>query len=272
MSKLVELFKTENPVIGMIHLMPLMGYRDFTSLEEVMEKALGDLKTLEKGGVDGVMIENNYDLPHKIFVDPETVASMTYVICKLRKMTKLPLGVCVLWNDYRAALAIAKSGGASFIRIPVFVDCVKTSYGTVEASYKEVQGAKNELGAEDILLFTDIHVKHATILNKERIEISAKKAMQNGSDALIVTGKWTADAPLIEDLRKVRKKIGNFPIIIGSGATEKNAHALLEYGNGIIVGTSLKTGKKQVENVNIKSYREKISLLKVKRFIKAVKL
>ena len=89
MNKLAETFKTKNPVIGMIHLMPLMGYKEFTSLEEVMKKALSDLRTLEKGGVDGVMIENNYDLPHKIFVGPETVASMTYLVCKLRKMTKL---------------------------------------------------------------------------------------------------------------------------------------------------------------------------------------
>ena len=44
---------------------------------------------------------------------------MTFIGEKLRKATKLPLGISVLWNDYDAALSIAKILNLQFIRIPL---------------------------------------------------------------------------------------------------------------------------------------------------------
>lgn len=43
----------------------------------------------------------------------------------------------------------------------------------------------------------------------------------------------------------------------------------MKYADGVIVGTSLKSGKAQKENVNIKGYKEKIDIKKVKEFTTA---
>jgi hypothetical protein len=269
---LKNIFKTKNPIIGMVHFPPLLGYKDFPGIKKCLQKSISDARILERGGVDGIMFENNYDIPHQEFVGAETVAIMTFLIQKISKEISLPFGINVLWNDYKAALSIAKVTGASFIRVPVFVDSVKTQYGKILAQPEKILSFREKIKASKIALFTDIHVKHAKLLEPKTISKSAKEAVKKGSDALIITGKWTGDAPNISDLQKVRKEVGkDFPILIGSGATRDNVATLLKYADGVIVGTALKTGKIRAKEVNLKPWQERISLKKTKEFVKAVK-
>jgi hypothetical protein len=112
------------------------------------------------------------------------------------------------------------------------------------------------------------------MLEEKTISESAREAIKNGSDAIIITGKWTGDAPNVDDLDEARKTVGkDFPILIGSGATKENANLLLKYATGIIVGTSLKTGKilSKEEEVNLKPWEESIDLEKVKEFVEKVR-
>ncbi|MEK7479614.1 MAG: BtpA/SgcQ family protein, partial [Patescibacteria group bacterium] len=119
--------------------------------------------------------------------------------------------------------------------------------------------------AEDIALFTDIHVKHAEIISRMNIIESAQMAIQKGADALIVTGKWTGNAPDIEELKKVRQAVKTFPIFIGSGVSEKNIKKLFQYANGVIVSTSLKEGGSKTGEINIKGWGQRIARTKVAR-------
>ncbi len=257
----------------MVHFPPLLGYKNFPGLKVCLKKSLNDAKTLEKGGVDGIIVENNYDFPHKIFVGSETITCMTYLTEEIVKSVSVPVGINVLWNDYKASLSIAKVVGAKFVRVPVFVDSVQTQYGKILAQPKEVISFRKKIGASDVLLFTDIQVKHAKPLERKSISQSAKEAIKSGSDALIITGKWTGDAPDISEVTQARKAVGKkFPILIGSGATKENVTFLLQYANGVIVGTSLKTGqiRSKREEVNLKPWHERISLKKAREFVEIV--
>ncbi len=270
-SKFSKIFKKKKVVIGVIHFPPLLGYSGFPGFKTALHNALKDLNAFEKGGVDGIIIENNYDIPHKIFVEPQTILSMVVLGTEVRTATKLPIGVSVLWNDFKAAFSIAKIIGAKFIRIPVFVDKVKTNYGIVTSTPKIVLEYQKEIKAQDIALFTDIHVKHAKLLNKRPIEKSALKAIESGSDSLIITGKWTAKAPDLKELVAVRKSVGDFPILIGSGADKKNIKELLKHADGVIVSTSLKQGSNKKGEVNIKGWKQRINREKVRKLIETVK-
>ena len=73
------IFPKRNSIIGMIALPPLPGYPEFRDLDSVIERALGDLNTLQQGGIDGVCIENDYDQPHQLIVGPEIVAAFTII-------------------------------------------------------------------------------------------------------------------------------------------------------------------------------------------------
>ncbi len=265
--------KNKKNIIGVIHLAPTIGYDKFIDHETLLNNSLHDLKSLDEGGVDAIMIENNYDFPHKIVVSPETVAFMGYIIQKIKENTKLPIGICVLWNDYRASLTLAKIYGCDFIRVPVFVDEVKTDFGGITGNPKDVIEFRRKISGENITLLTDIQVKHAELVNKRPIEESAIEAINKGSNGLIITGKWTADAPTIEDLKKVKKITGEIPVVIGSGANKDNIKSLFEFADAVIISTSLKEGevKSPQEERNIKSYEARIDINKVKEFIDVVK-
>lgn len=270
--KFLKIFKKDNNIIiGAIHLPPLVGYSKFPGFSVAIKNALADLKAFEKGGADGIIFENNYDLPHKIFVDPPIVSAMTHIGKKLKNATMLPMGISVLWNDYRAALSIAKKLDLQFIRVPVFIDDVKTDFGIIKRQAKKIIKLRNSMGANHIALLTDIHVKHSELLSDNNIVASAKRAIKNHSDAVIITGQKTGDSPVVANVEKVRKHIGSFPILIGSGLDKNNAVKLFEHANGAIVSTSLKYGTKKIGERNIKSYQARIGVRKVDELTRSLK-
>ena len=269
--KISKIFKkNRNIIIGAIHLPPLLGYKDFPGFDVALKNALADLKSLESGGVDGVIFENNYDIPHKIFVDAPIISSLAFLGEKLKKATRLPLGISVLWNDYKSALSIAKTLQLQFIRIPVFVDAVRTDYGVIKGEPKKVIDFRKSIGAENVALFTDIHVKHAKLLSRYNLIASARLAIKNKSDAIIITGKWTGNAPSLEEVKILRNEIGKFPILLGSGVDKNNIKNLFNFSNGAIVSTSLKGGAKKPREINVKSYGQRIDKSKVKKLCKII--
>ncbi|OHA16283.1 MAG: hypothetical protein A3G52_04535 [Candidatus Taylorbacteria bacterium RIFCSPLOWO2_12_FULL_43_20] len=270
-NKLQKIFKKKNKiVIGALHFSHLLGYPKFAGFKKILKDAVSDLRALENGGVDGIILENNYGLSPE-FVDTPVAISMGYLIGEIKKMTKLSLGVDVLWNDYKTAFALAKTYDLQFIRVPVFVDTVKPYCGKIVGDAKKVLETRKMLGAESVAIFADIHVKHAKLLSKDSLSVSAKKAVKAGADAVIVTGTWTGKKPSEEDLIIVRKAIGNHSIMVGSGADKDNISDLFKIADGVIVSTSLKKGgvKKGVRNV--KSHTQRLDVKKVKEFMTKVK-
>ena len=88
-NSLSEIFnKDRNITIGAIHFAPLFGYKDFPGYEVILKNSLEDLTAFQGGGVDGVIIENNYDIPHKIFVEKEIVNMMTRLGKEIKKKGK----------------------------------------------------------------------------------------------------------------------------------------------------------------------------------------
>ena len=268
---LKRIFKKDKKVIiGAIHFAPLLGYPDYPGFKTTLNNAIKDLSAFEEGGVDGVIIENNYDVPHKIEVNKETVDLMIKLGQEIKKKTNLTIGVNILWNDFRSALFIAKTIGAQFIRIPVFVDKVETDYGIIEGKPEEVINYRKEIGAENIAIFTDIHVKHSILLSTRSITESAQEAIKMGSDGIIITGKWTGDAPDIEELKQTRNAINDFPLLIGSGTNEANINTLFNYADGAIVSTSLKEGSEIQTEVNVKKYEQRIDLKRVRKIVSTI--
>lgn len=272
MNKIKDIFrKNENIVIGAIHFPPLLGYPDFPGMKAASRNALQDLKAFSRGGADGVIFENNYDIPHTVEADSGTVASMAYLGAEIARSASIPVGVNVLWNDFKTGLVLAKILNLSFIRVPVFVDTVKTDCGIIKGNARAVVDFRKKIKAERVALFTDIHVKHSKLLSHYSIIESARRAIKAGSDGLIITGKWTGDAPDLDELARVRKAVGRFPIIVGSGADKSNVAALLRYANGVIVGTSLKQGRARKGEANVTAYGQRVDKRKASLFMRTVR-
>lgn len=263
-------FDVHNAIIGAIHLVPLKGYDEFPGEQKMIELALKDLHAFQDGGVDAVIFENNYDLPHHEHISKDNYQLMLAAGRALQQIATIPLGVNVLWNDYRSALRLAHELNLSFIRVPVFVDDVRTSYGDFVAVAAKVVEARTELDAEETKIYADIHVKHSEILSTHTIEESARLAIDAGADGLIVTGMWTGDSPDILDLERVRKVVGDFPIIVGSGADNGNIVELFKYADAAIVSTSLKEGTIDISHTNLSAWEQRIDQSKVEAIMKVV--
>lgn len=261
--------KNKPMVIGMIHLAPLLGYPDFPGFEKVEKKFLADLKALIAGGVDAIMIENNYDIPHYEVAKPSTVPQLTDICLKARKLTTKPLGLSVLWNDYETAFAIAKIADFQFVRIPVFVDKVKTDYGIFSGKAEECVQFRKDINAENILILADIQVKHATHLIKRTLAKTAEEAIKNKADAVIVTGKWTGDPPTIDDVLQTKKAAGKTPVVLGSGITPENIH---DYDvDAVIVGTYFKEQELKGKNkANVFPWQSKMLAARVKKLMEKI--
>ncbi len=256
-----ELFPRPKPVIGMIALPPLPGCKAYTSIEDLIECALFDLAALEQGGVDAVLVENDFDDPRRLTVGPEGVAAMTRVTHEVVARAHVPVGVQVLLNDWRASLAVAALTGARFVRLDFFVDRVRIKAGPIEPEPEAVLAYRAQIGASHVALFTDIQVKYSELIDGPKpMELSAAQALAAGSDALIITGSATGIQPAVEDLLAARQGAGKLPILIGSGTTPENAGALLPHVDGAIIGTALRAGP---------TARDRVDEMRVARLVAA---
>jgi len=260
-----EIFKVEKPVIAMVHLRPLPGsphYDPSNSVEDLVEAALKDARALESGGVDGILISNESDIPYLFKVGPETIASMTYIASRVMEEVSIPVGIDVLWGDARAALAIAKVIGSKFIRT-LMSGVYASDLGLINTDGAEVMRYRKFIGADDIRIFIYINPEFASSLSPRPLSIIAKTLRWlKMADAYCVSGPMPGMPPDIEELKKMRKEVPDVPLIANTGMNKDNVAEYLKYVDGVIVGTSLKVG-----NVTLNPVDEN----KVKEFMKVVK-
>ena len=94
-----ELFKVEKPIIALLHLRALPGDPDFCgNIEKVIDQAKADLQALQDGGVDGVLIANEFSLPYQLKAEPVTVGAMGYIVGRLKDEIHVPFGVNIVFN------------------------------------------------------------------------------------------------------------------------------------------------------------------------------
>ncbi|MGV0027050.1 photosystem I biogenesis protein BtpA [Phormidesmis priestleyi] len=261
---LKQVFKTPNPIIGVVHLLPLpTSPRWGGNLKAVFDRAEQEATALAAGGVDGIIVENFFDAPFpKDQVDPAVVSAMTLVIHRLQSMVTLPIGINVLRNDARSAIAIASCVEAHFIRVNVWTGIMATDQGLIEGRAHELLRYRRELGS-DVKIFADVLVKHARPLGSPNLTTAVQDTIERGlADAVILSGWATGSPPSLEDLELASAAACETPVLIGSGANWENIPTLMQAADGVIVSSSLKRqGKRE----------QAIDPIRVSRFVEATR-
>lgn len=237
-----QLFTTRTPIIGVVHLLPLpTSARWGGSLKAVIDRAEQEATALASGGVDGIIVENFFDAPFtKNQVDPAVVSAMTVVIQRIQNLVTVPIGLNVLRNDGRSAIAIASCVNAQFVRINVLTGVMATDQGFIEGEAHQLLRYRRELGS-DVKIFADVLVKHARPLSSPNLTVAVKDTIERGlADAVILSGWATGSPPDQEDLELASAAAAGTPVFIGSGANWENVGTLLQAADGVIVSTSLK--------------------------------
>ncbi|MCL1474283.1 photosystem I biogenesis protein BtpA [Argonema antarcticum] len=239
---LKQIFKTQHPIIGVVHLLPLpTSPRWGGSLKAAIDRAEQEATALASGGVDGIMVENFFDAPFtNSQVDPAVVSSMTLIVSRLMNLIALPVGINVLRNDARSAMAIASCVKAQFIRVNVLTGVMATDQGLIEGQAHQLLRYRRELGS-DVKILADVLVKHARPLGSPNLTVAVQDTIERGlADAVILSGWATGSPPSLEDLELARAAANGTPVFIGSGANWENISTLIQAADGAIVSSSLK--------------------------------
>ena len=237
-----QLFRNPNPIIGVVHLLPLpTSPRWGGNLKAVIDRAEQEATALASGGVDGIIVENFFDAPFtKSQVDPAVVSAMTLVIHRLMNLVTLPLGINVLRNDAHSSMAIATCVKAQFIRVNVLTGVMATDQGLIEGQAHHLLRYRRELGS-DVKILADVLVKHARPLGSPNLTTAVQDTIERGlADAVILSGWATGSPPNLEDLELATAAANGTPVFIGSGASWENISTLMQAADGVIVSSSLK--------------------------------
>jgi uncharacterized protein len=236
-------------LVGVIHLGPLPGSPRYAGdLGALVDRAAREARILAGAGFDAVVVENFGDTPFvPRDVHPVTIAAMTR--CALAVADAAPslaLGINVLRNDARAALAIAAATAATMVRVNVHSGAMLTDQGLIEGRAHETLRERRALGLEHVRLLCDVAVKHAAPLAPRPLaEEVAELCERAGAEAILVTGHGTGAEPNHGELAEVLAA-SRAPVLIASGSTPANVAALLAVEadgrrpHGVIVGSTLR--------------------------------
>lgn len=244
MKPLLSAWKSRDKiVIGMLHLPPLPG-APLSKLgrKQIEETLLRDADALAEGGVHGLMMENFGDVPfYPDRVPACVIAQMTALACAVRAHVDLPLGINVLRNDGRGALAVAQASGANFIRVNVLCGARVADQGLIQGIAHNLLRERTILNANDIKIFADVDVKHSATLAERPLEDEVDDLVERAlADAIVVSGAGTGKASDPVKARRVKKAAPETPVFIGSGITAETIAQFFDAADGFIVGTALK--------------------------------
>jgi hypothetical protein len=249
----------------MVHLWPLPGAPGYTGygMDYVIERALEDARTLVRGGVDGLMVENMWDLPYYVGRDvpPEEMTAQAVAARAVVEEVKVPVGINVVHNGGVVTLSIAVAAGARFIRVCLLTGAQVWDTGELDhGCAADLMRKRKELYAEHIKIFADVDKKHSVRFPGIDLATHIEWTEFYGADAIIVSGKMTGSAPDVEKVKRARE-LATRPVLLGSGTTEENIVEFLRWADGAIVGSSLKVDGDPTNPVDLE---------RVQRYMEAV--
>lgn len=264
------IFGLSQAIIGVVHCPPLPGsprHRGETFVE-TLKLAISDAVAFAEGGVDGLIIENHGDIP---FLKPdqighETSASLAVIADRIGQAVDLPLGINVLANAAIPALAVAKASGARFVRVNQWANAYVANEGLVEGEAARAMRYRAQIGAADVAIFADAHVKHgahAIVADRSVAEL-VRDVEFFDADVVIATGQRTGDAATTEEIGTVRSGTA-LPVLAGSGVTHDNLATILPLVDGIIVASALKHDGvwwNRVDKARVVAFMQKVRTLR----------
>jgi len=265
LKSLADLFGVPKPVIGMVHLWPLPGSPGYTGygMQKIIDHAVQDAEALVEGGVNGLMVENMWDLPYYVgsSVQPEAMTAQAVGAAEVVRSFPLPVGINVIHNGGIVCLSIAVAAGARFIRVCILTGSRLWDTGELDhGCAADLMRKRKDLHAERIHVFADVDKKHSVPFPGIDLATHIEWTEFYGADGVIVSGRMTGSAPDLEKVREV-KRLATRPVLIGSGSDTNNVASFLQFADGIIVGSSLKKDgvmENPVDVNRVRAFMEKV--------------
>lgn len=243
MSRMLEeWFGVSKPVIAMAHFPALPGtprYDVQLGLNGLICRMEKDVQALLEGGVDSIMFCNEDDRPYSFRADFEAIAVITRVITELHPKDR-PFGVDFLW-DAKAALAIAKATGASYIR-EVVTGVYESDMGLWAPDAAGLYRYRRQIDAENVRIFANVAPEFASPLGSRSVAQRARSAVVSSLvDAILIAGPMAGAEPDFSLVKEAKEAVSEaIPVLLNTGARVDNIYKYLQVTDGVIVGSSLK--------------------------------
>lgn len=224
--KFQELFGDNQPVFGMIHLKADDNHN-------VLEVAKREIEIYLANGI--------YPLIENYFGTDDDCEIVLQWMCDTHP--EAVYGVNILGNPQRA-FDLAAQYGAKFIQI----DSV---CGHLEPDKDEeyAEWLKSLRKKADVVLLGGIRFKYQPVNSGRSVQEDLLIGRER-CDAVVCTGTGTGQATPFEKVKEFKAVLGDFPVIVGAGVTDKTAAETAECSNGAIVGSWFKHNHRDVGYVD----------------------
>ena len=117
-----------------------------------------------------------------------------------------------------------------------------TDQGLIQSDAARLLRYRKALGASNVSILADVHVKHATPLAPVPLEDAVVDTVKRGgADGIIISGSGTGSPTAMADL-ETASRVSSAPLYVGSGVTLESVKTLRSQVDGVIVGTAFKEG------------------------------
>lgn len=253
MGWLKEMFGTDKPIIGLLHLKALPGdpfYKSSDTMESLITQAKADLIALQTGGVDGVLITNEFSMPYEKKVSSVTIAAMAYVIGALHGMFTVPYGVEVIY-DSDASIEICAATDARFTRC-VFTGAYVGDLGLIDRDIAKTLRLRRALDMNELKMFYFVNSEGEVYLNdRDEAEITKTMIFNCRPECFVVAGGMAGISPKSTLLSKVKAAAKDIPVFCGTGCRVDTIEDILKIADGAFVGTTFKKDEKFEERIDL---------------------
>lgn len=263
MKWLKKLFGTEKPIIAMLHLDALPGDPEYTSqnsMRKVTDSAKQDLENLQEGGVDGVLISNEFSLPYQRRMSFVTPSAMARVIGELLPQLSIPYGVdCI--SDALATIELSAAVDAQFAR-GTFSGVYVGDGGFYNNDFSFLLRRKHDLGLDELKLLYFLNPESDRNLDTREISNIAKSlAFKANPGGFCISGNAAGIGVDPQDLLRVKEAAPGVPVMANTGCNLQTIAAMLANGDAAVVGTTFKEEgnfRKHVDRERVRNFMRKV--------------
>ncbi|NCD06711.1 MAG: BtpA/SgcQ family protein [Spirochaetia bacterium] len=267
-----KLFKVRKPIIAMLHLDPLPGdprYKFNSNMKTVVKHAKEDLRALQNGGVDGVLISNEFSLPYERRMSYVTPSAISRVVGELKESLKIPFGIdCI--SDALATIETAAAVEADFVR-GTFSGVYVGDGGLYNNDFSKLLRRKAALHLDNLKMLYFINPESDKNLDIRSVEeIATSTIFKSHPDGLCISAKAAGKDVSDELIKSVKLANPNAFIICNTGCNLDTIEKKLQVSDAAIVGTYFKIDgnfeSQDLENIRVDENRVKAFMDKVKTY------
>lgn len=229
-------------------------------LEDIINEAIKEAKTLYDTGIRNIMIQNVKDVPFNDSSDIQTIASMT-AICKAIRdnvPTDCILGLSMLKDNGKALVTVASAAQMDYIRPKCYIGAVVAHDGIHEGIINDVLNTKQELKWNGEII-PDIFDRSTSRLSDTSLIEAVGQATSFGlCNAINIAGKNFEESIAMVD--EIKKKYPNLYVNLGGGANLNNLEEIYKHFDGVFVSSCLrKTGNMtgSLDKAKLKNFYKK---------------